>query len=349
MASVIINRGNTEEINNTPIRDGRISFNTEENEIYLDDGMVRKTFTGVNNLKSLNDVEISNPTDKQVIGYDAQTQKWKNQNATSALANLSDVSLSNIQNNDMLLYNGVNWYNSPSLGTLNVGSSINLKNKQNLVYSEEDALWYNSDEINYKIRNNWQGHGYNLIPYPYYDGSNKTDGGITYTVDSNGVIVANGTSISNSSFMILNRSAEIKLPQGWYKFNGCDSNAQSTTYGMKYYFYDEDDTLVGSGEIYAGSSFSVDAQKSACNLEIEIFVKSGQVLDNVEFKPLGVQSGSDDGLYNGFGMLEYERYAKSNVELTDEINDLTFDVKSIRIVNSLPSVGVEGCLYLCTT
>ena len=47
MASIQMNRGTKAEIDNTPITDGLISFETDDNYIYLDNGGVREPFGGV--------------------------------------------------------------------------------------------------------------------------------------------------------------------------------------------------------------------------------------------------------------------------------------------------------------
>lgn len=47
MASVQINRGTSEEINATPITDGLISFDTDNNYIYLDSNGTRESYGGV--------------------------------------------------------------------------------------------------------------------------------------------------------------------------------------------------------------------------------------------------------------------------------------------------------------
>lgn len=48
MASVQINRGTSEEINATPITDGLICFDTDNNYIYLDNDGTRESYGGVN-------------------------------------------------------------------------------------------------------------------------------------------------------------------------------------------------------------------------------------------------------------------------------------------------------------
>lgn len=48
----------------------------------------------------------------------------------------------------------------------------------------EESSGGDTNVINNKVNSNWQGNGYNLIPYPYYEGSSKEASGITFTVSN---------------------------------------------------------------------------------------------------------------------------------------------------------------------
>ena len=79
-------------------------------------------------LSNMADVTLTTPiADKQVLTFDAVTQKWVNGNAqagVTALANLTDVTLTSLQNGQTLLYDSTTskWYNS-ALKTIN-GQSL---------------------------------------------------------------------------------------------------------------------------------------------------------------------------------------------------------------------------------
>lgn len=79
-------------------------------------------------LSNMADVTLTTPiADKQVLTFDAVTQKWVNGNAqagVTALANLTDVTLSQVQNGNTLFYDSTTskWYNS-ALKTIN-GQSL---------------------------------------------------------------------------------------------------------------------------------------------------------------------------------------------------------------------------------
>lgn len=72
-------------------------------------------------LGMLTDVVISGtPSAGQVLTFDAVTQKWVNANAqagATALADLTDVTLTSLKGNQILVYNGSTWVNS-SLKTI---------------------------------------------------------------------------------------------------------------------------------------------------------------------------------------------------------------------------------------
>ena len=77
-------------------------------------------------LGELTDVDITTPTDGQVILYDATNSKWVNGNAGGTLASLSDVDITNPANGASLRYNaskgkwqtyafrGFSWFNAQS-------------------------------------------------------------------------------------------------------------------------------------------------------------------------------------------------------------------------------------------
>ena len=56
MATVLFKRGDNTEMDDTPIKDGLLFFNTEDNKIYMDNGNQRKQFGGGTDL-------IDNPTE----------------------------------------------------------------------------------------------------------------------------------------------------------------------------------------------------------------------------------------------------------------------------------------------
>ncbi len=62
----------------------------------------------------------------------------------------------------------------------------------------------------------------NLIPFPYTDGMSKTSLGVTFSVNSDGSITANGTSSGSATYDL---AYPIVLPKGRYKISGIDTNS----------------------------------------------------------------------------------------------------------------------------
>lgn len=122
-------------------------------------------------------------------------------------------------------------------------------------------------------------HSKNLIPYPYIS-STQTVNGVTFTVNSDGTITANGTATSNAYLEITSVST-FYIPKGNYILSGCPSGGSSTTYsliavngsGISYTKFRQDIgngiTLSSSGEYWI----------------IRCQVMAGQTVENIVFKP----------------------------------------------------------------
>lgn len=68
----------------------------------------------------------------------------------------------------------------------------------------------------------------NLIPFPYSDGSSKTINGVTFTVNSDGSVTANGTAVNNNALFYLNTVSSV-YGQTFY-LSGCPSGGGGGTY-----------------------------------------------------------------------------------------------------------------------
>ena len=66
----------------------------------------------------------------------------------------------------------------------------------------------------------------NLLPYPY-NATSYVSEGVTWTVNSNGSITANGTATGNSIFVI-QKASNFTLPAGTYTVSGANGGSQST-------------------------------------------------------------------------------------------------------------------------
>lgn len=115
--------------------------------------------------------------------------------------------------------------------------------------------------------------GKNLIPYPYAE-TTKTAYGITFIVNADGTITANGTATDNTSFLLCNR--KIKL-NGIYTLGGA-AGGSSTTYYMQ---INTDKSWHGAATNGQTETFDNEAVVS-----ITIFIKTGITLNNFVFKPM---------------------------------------------------------------
>lgn len=169
----------------------------------------------------------------------------------------------------------------------------------------------NSSDVNA----NWQGNGYNLIPFPYNDG-NKTTNGITYTVNSDGSVTANGTATATAYFYckIETVPSFVIRSNKRYFLSGCPNGGAIDKYFIQVYSLNapfDNQRDFGNGLI-----FTVDTDTT--DLVVRLRVESGQTVNNLIFRPMIVEI-NDDGTYP----TEYQRYANGNVELSDNVKGIT--------------------------
>lgn len=148
MASIQINRGNSQEINNTPITDGLILFNTTNKTIYMDNENARDVYSG--QLSNSSDVEIVNLSDGQIIIWDETNNKWKNTDRYFDINNLTDVNLNSLANGQILKYDETSgeWINTDytinDLSNVDINLST-LADGQIIVYNATTDKWENSE------------------------------------------------------------------------------------------------------------------------------------------------------------------------------------------------------------
>lgn len=158
----------------------------------------------------------------------------------------------------------------------------------------------------------------NLIPYPYY-ADTEEDRGITWTNQSNGWVVATGTASADSAHNLSLRTVEngIYLPNGTYILNGCPSDGSDSTYYLEAVITKNSSAFrlgidSGSGvEIeITGDDFSNDG----AYVMIRGIVKNAYAIQSsLTLKPmLRLATDTDD---------TYQPYAKTNKQLTDEIDN----------------------------
>lgn len=119
--------------------------------------------------------------------------------------------------------------------------------------------------------------GKNLMPFPYYDGNSKTHNGITFTVNADGTITANGTATASAIFYI---STNYTIKKGIYTLSGCPKSDSNTNYILQFATGDWSFKVSDFGN---GATTQID---NDINLQIfRIAISNGVVCDNLVFRP----------------------------------------------------------------
>ena len=162
------------------------------------------------------------------------------------------------------------------------------------------------------VANNWNGNGYNLIPFPYYSKSGQLNRGIIYTVNDDGSVIANGTVSETTldSFFDLGSASKkinmIHLKRGKYIIlDGVQNNSDEICWAA---VYDANSTFLARSTRNRGV-FTVENE---IDVFIQLRVHREITVNNLTFHPMLVEVNAD-GTYP----TEYQRYASGNVELTD--------------------------------
>ena len=144
--------------------------------------------------------------------------------------------------------------------------------------------------------------GNNLIPYPYRDSSPKTVNGITFTVNNDNSVTANGISTAIANFLCLPLNS-LSLKKGEYTLSsGLTDDNTPVTYGVTFgYKYENSNRTVVSTK--NGAVSIVLTENAMC--DVIITVRANQTLDNLTFKPM---------LNKGTKALPYEPYKSINPE-----------------------------------
>lgn len=128
----------------------------------------------------------------------------------------------------------------------------------------------------------------NLIPFPYYDGMSLTRNGITFTVNADGSITANGTATATVSFILNHRiDGSMILPKGTYTISGCPIGGSTTTYRVVI----GKTSSTGSFEVVArdfgnGATFTLSEE---ADIYVGAEIGNGTTVNNLVFKPMLVE------------------------------------------------------------
>ena len=146
--------------------------------------------------------------------------------------------------------------------------------------------------------------GKNLLPFPYFH-SSMLQAGITYTVNSDGTITANGTATGRSEFVLSANKSD--WASGNYVLSGCPSGGSADTYSLQ--------TKNGFSDTGSGLQKNDTAEFA----RISIIIKKGTTVSNLVFKPQ---------LEIGTARSDYEAY-KTPTEFTPSSDGTVTGVTSI--------------------
>lgn len=146
----------------------------------------------------------------------------------------------------------------------------------------------------------------NLIPYPYTE-TTKTANGVTFTVNSDGSIMVNGTATSDADFMLLRGPV-----QGYsesYFLSGCPTGGSDTTYYISEGFTMSKDT--GNGVVL---------NNLPSDQVWRIVIKSGTTVNNLVFRPMlnvGTEAKPYSKWFAGLKNASFEKIVSTGRNLID--------------------------------
>lgn len=131
-----------------------------------------------------------------------------------------------------------------------------------------------------------------LITYPFKY-SNISSNGITFTVNSDGTVTANGTATSDATFNVFQRfDYPLTLKKGNYILNGspkCDNNEYSISI-----------TKPNGDKVYDFGNGSIFDLEEESNLSLTLFVANGETVNNLTFKPMIRYASIQDDTYEPY-------------------------------------------------
>lgn len=134
---------------------------------------------------------------------------------------------------------------------------------------------------------------------------NFTSNGISYTLNADGSITANGTATDLSQYLI---NTNFNLPIGSYIFSGCPAGGSTT--GSGYYMVARNDTAAKAAHD-TGEGCVFDVTNATDLYRFRIMISAGVTVNNLTFYPMIRAAGITDSTY--------AMYSRSNAELTKDV------------------------------
>lgn len=146
--------------------------------------------------------------------------------------------------------------------------------------------------------------GRNLIPYPYADGT-QTRAGVTFTVNSDGSIMVNGTATASLGYIIFEGNVPLL---GTFTLSGCVGGSLSAYYLQPY--------INGVGQNVQSNS-AVTYNWNGSLIFLRFFAKVGTTFNNFLLKPM---------LNYGNSALPYEPYISDTLSAENHIELPEYDI-----------------------
>ncbi len=161
--------------------------------------------------------------------------------------------------------------------------------------------------------------GKNKLPYNYYDGNSKTVNGITFTVNKDRSITANGTATANATFGMVDINS-YAITAGSYKLVG--ENSEYTKAAIRGSYKKTDGTTK-----YVSSAADFTIEEGSTNVYFYVVILQGETVNNVTFYPMLLNSTETDLTFESGGASPSPDYPAKieNVEGKNKFNYLWFD------------------------
>ena len=121
--------------------------------------------------------------------------------------------------------------------------------------------------------------------------TSQTLNGVTFTVNNDGTVIANGTATANANFIFIDN---LSLSGGTYTLSGCPSGGSLDIYYLGTNIMGSMWQEIGNGLVFTPTS-------DVSNKTINIVIKSGITVNNLLFKPK-LEKGSKATPYSPYGM-----------------------------------------------
>lgn len=191
--------------------------------------------------------------------------------------------------------------------------------------------------------------GKNRVTTPYYHESGRTNNGVTYTINANGQVVANGTATAVSTFYYVQYSNNFKLTPGKYFVSGCPANGGSSTYRLAVRM----STPTGESasnvvfDTGSGANFTVsEEQSSAYVYSLLARVENGYTANNLTFNipELSKQIAETyvmSRTIKGLQALTDEITAEGDEVYPDDVNGVHYDIIQLKGKSNVLEKSIE--------